>query len=190
MTGYFLFNLGIFEMNVPNSCQVFKIERISTFRTLSRFGCFLVFSITFSSVKNKPKIWFNLSSNGQVHPKPAKRINGPWRSTRLQTASHSTADWFIWTGGSLEKLKSPVILTGFWTGGCFWNRVTLNISVTENDFFGGALFSGLVAGIFDKDARRDDGLELGFEHGNGIRNPSASIDGLGPRLKTEVILGQ
>jgi len=61
--------------------------------------------------------------------------------------------------------------------------------VTENDFFGGALFSGLVAGIFDKDARRDDGLELGFEHGNGIRNPSASIDGLGPRLKTGVILG-
>ena len=61
--------------------------------------------------------------------------------------------------------------------------------MTENDFFGGALFSGLVAGIFDKDARRDDGLELGFEHGNGIRNPSASIDGLGPRLKTEVILG-
>ena len=61
--------------------------------------------------------------------------------------------------------------------------------MTENDFFGGALFSGLVAGIFDKDARRDDGLELGFEHGNGIRNPSASIDGLGPRLKTGVILG-
>ena len=52
------------------------------------------------------------------------------------------------------------------------------------------MFSGLVAGIFDKDARRDDGLELGFEHGNGIRNPSASIDGLGPRLKTRVILGQ
>ena len=61
--------------------------------------------------------------------------------------------------------------------------------MTENDFFGGALFSGLVAGIFDKDARRDDGLELGFEHGKGIRNPSASIDGLGPRLKTGVILG-
>ena len=61
--------------------------------------------------------------------------------------------------------------------------------MTENDFFGGALFSGLVAGIFDKDARRDDGLELGFEHGNGIRNPSASIDGLGPRLKTRIILG-
>ena len=61
--------------------------------------------------------------------------------------------------------------------------------MTENDFLGGALFSGLVAGIFDKDARRDDGLELGFEHGNGIRNPSASIDGLGPRLKIGVILG-
>ena len=58
--------------------------------------------------------------------------------------------------------------------------------MTENDFFGGALFSGLVAGIFDKDARRDDGLELGFEHGKGIRNPSASIDGLGPRLKKPV----
>ena len=58
--------------------------------------------------------------------------------------------------------------------------------MTENDFFGGALFSGLVAGIFDKDARRDEGFELGFEHGNGIRNPSASIDGLGPRLKCAV----
>ena len=66
------------------------------------------------------------------------------------------------------------------------NRVTLNISVTEKDFFGGALFSGLFAGIFDKDARRDDGLELGFEHGKGIRNPSASIDGLGPRLKIRI----
>ena len=66
------------------------------------------------------------------------------------------------------------------------NRITLNISVTENDFFGGCLFGGLFAGIFDNDARRDDGLELGFEHGKGIRNPSASIDGLGPRLKGAV----
>ena len=162
--------------------KIFKIERISTFRTLSRFRCFLVFSITFSSVKNKPRFWFNLSSNGQVHPNTAKTSLAIDQSSDGQ--SYHRFEVHFNRSGTLNTW-----IIGYFYRWFFWNRVTLNISVTENDFFGGALFSGLVAGIFDKDARRDEGLELGFEHGNGIRNPSASIDGLGPRLKTGVILG-